>query len=54
MRQEPPVSVPIVAGTIPSATETAPPEVEPPGMRPTSRSNGLSGVPKWLLRPSPE
>ena len=45
MRQDPPVSDPIVAAAIPSATLTAPPEVEPPGMRPAARSQGAAGVP---------
>ena len=31
---EPPVSVPIVMSAIPVATDTAPPEVEPPGTEP--------------------
>src|SRR5271170_4265267 len=45
MRHDPPVSVPIVAGVMPSATLTAPPEVEPPGIWPRARSQGLNGVP---------
>jgi hypothetical protein len=43
MRVEPPVSEPMVISLIPSATATAPPEEEPPGMR--LRSAGLPGVP---------
>jgi hypothetical protein len=30
---------------MPSLTEMAPPEVEPPGMRPVARSNAFFGVP---------
>src|SRR5579863_3561020 len=45
MRHDPPVSVPIVAGVMPSATATAPPEVEPPGIWARARSQGLEGVP---------
>lgn len=37
MRQEPPVSVPMAAAAMPSVTDTAAPEEEPPGMRLTSR-----------------
>ncbi len=43
MRVEPPVSLPMAISHMPSATATAPPEVEPPGMR--LRSAGLPGVP---------
>lgn len=43
MRVEPPVSEPMAIAHMPSATATAPPEVEPPGMR--ARSAGLPGVP---------
>ena len=45
MRTEPPVSEPMPATAIPSVTETAAPEDEPPGMRPPARSQALSGVP---------
>ena len=45
MRHEPPVSVPSVAGVMPSATPTAPPEVEPPGICPRARSQGLERRP---------
>ncbi len=45
MRQEPPVSVPNPAIAMPSVTETAAPDEEPPGMRPVARSKGLRGVP---------
>ncbi|MNL25506.1 hypothetical protein D3C87_1469910 [compost metagenome] len=38
MRTEPPVSDPIPATAMPSATDTAAPEDEPPGMRPVARS----------------
>src|SRR5262245_28744513 len=38
MRHDPPVSVPMVAVVMPSATLTAPPEVDPPGMRLAARS----------------
>ena len=43
IRNEPPVSLPMAISHMPSATATAPPEVEPPGMR--LRSAGLPGVP---------
>ena len=43
MRTEPPVSLPIATTLWPSATATAAPEEEPPGMR--VRSQGLPGVP---------
>src|SRR5215467_10696438 len=52
MRVEPPVSVPIAISHMPSAVATAPPDVEPPGTR--ARSNGLPGVPKCGLAPTPE
>jgi hypothetical protein len=52
IRVEPPVSEPMAISHIPSATATAPPEVEPPGTR--ARSNGLPGVPKCGLVPTPE
>ena len=45
IRQDPPVSVPSAPCAIPSLTETAPPEVEPPEICPASRRQGLSGVP---------
>jgi hypothetical protein len=45
MRTEPPVSVPIAATAIASATLTAAPDDEPPGIRPVARSYGLRGVP---------
>ncbi len=45
MRTEPPVSVPIPASAMPSATETPAPAEEPPGMRRVLRSQGLAGVP---------
>ena len=57
MRIEPPVSEPIAAHAAPVATETAPPEVEPPGMRGSASSKavaGLAGVPKCGLMPTPE
>ena len=43
MRTEPPVSVPSAATAMPSATDTAAPDDEPPGTR--LRSAGLPGVP---------
>ena len=43
--QDPPVSVPIAATHMPSATEIAAPEDEPPGTRPVPRSKTLFGVP---------
>jgi hypothetical protein len=45
MRNEPPVSVPIAAAAMPSATEMAPPDVDPSGMRPVARSKTFLGVP---------
>jgi hypothetical protein len=49
---DPPVSLPIAMSHMPSATATAPPDVEPPGTR--VRSAGLPGVPKCGLRPTAE
>ena len=43
MRVEPPVSEPMVMSLVPSPTDTAPPEVEPPGTR--DGSAALPGVP---------
>ena len=43
MRVEPPVSEPMAMSHMPSATATAAPDDEPPGMR--ARSAGLPGVP---------
>ena len=54
MRTDPPVSVPSAATAMPSVTETAAPEEEPPGMRPVARSQGLRGVPWCGFRPNPE
>ena len=54
IRTEPPVSEPMAAAAMPSATETAAPEDDPPGMRPRGRSHGFFGVPKWGLMPIPE
>src|SRR5690606_13727269 len=45
IRTEPPVSVPMAATDIRSATETPAPEDDPPGIRPVARSQGLLGVP---------
>ncbi|WP_156396347.1 hypothetical protein [Noviherbaspirillum sp. Root189] len=45
MRIEPPVSEPMAATHKPVATETAAPDDEPPGMRATVLSAGLTGVP---------
>ncbi|CPP50460.1 Uncharacterised protein [Bordetella pertussis] len=45
MRTDPPVSEPMAPLAMPSVTETAAPEEEPPGMRPVARSQGLRGVP---------
>jgi hypothetical protein len=45
MRIDPPVSVPIAAAAIPSVTEIAGPDDEPPGMRPVARSKAFFGVP---------
>ena len=38
MRHDPPVSVPMAAIAMPSATETAPPDDDPPGIRPVALS----------------
>jgi len=54
MRMEPPVSEPRPATACPSATDTAAPDDEPPGMRATSLSAGLRGVPWCGLMPTPE
>ena len=43
MRTDPPVSVPSAATAMPSVTDTAAPEDDPPGTR--ARSCGLPGVP---------
>src|SRR3954451_3318480 len=43
IRTEPPVSVPIATTALPSPTDTAAPEEEPPGI--SRRSYGLPGVP---------
>src|SRR2546423_14848645 len=43
MRPEPPVSVPIAMTALPSPTDTAAPDEEPPGI--SRRSYGLPGVP---------
>ena len=53
-RHDPPVSVPSAANAMPSATETAAPEDDPPGMRLAARSHGERGVPKCGLMPRPE
>ena len=56
-RIEPRVSEPSAAQAAPAATVTAPPEVEPPGMRGTASSAGvaaLAGVPWCGLMPTPE
>ena len=45
MRTEPPVSVPSPTAAMPSDTDTAAPEDEPPGIRPVARSQGERGVP---------
>ena len=57
MRIDPPVSEPSAAQAAPVATETAPPEVEPPGMRGSASSlavTGFAGVPKCGLMPTAE
>ena len=46
-RIEPPVSVPVAAGTSPAATAAAEPPDEPPGTR--AASQGLATGPKWLV-----
>ena len=48
------MSVPRPMKAIPSATETAAPELLPPGMRPAARSHGARGVPWCGLAPMPE
>jgi len=53
-RIEPPVSEPRPATARPSATETAAPDDEPPGMRATAASAGLRGGPRCGLMPTPE
>jgi hypothetical protein len=45
MRIDPPVSVPIAPAAMPSVTETAAPDDDPPGMRPAARSKAFFGVP---------
>jgi hypothetical protein len=45
MRHEPPVSVPSPSAAMPSATDTAAPADEPPGMRPVARSHAARGWP---------
>ncbi len=53
LRSEPPVSVPSAASTIPAATATAEPPLEPPGMR--SRSHGLRQAPHaWFCVVAPK
>jgi len=54
MRIEPPVSEPSPATARPSATDTAAPDDEPPGMRAVCASAGLRGVPWCGLMPTPE
>ena len=51
IRTEPPVSVPMANGTMRDATATADPEDEPPGVRATAMSQGLTGVPICSLVP---
>mmetsp|Transcript_2453 Transcript_2453/g.7554 ORF Transcript_2453/g.7554 Transcript_2453/m.7554 type:complete len:294 (-) Transcript_2453:147-1028(-) len=53
MRTEPRVSEPSPITHSPSATATAAPELDPPGMRPVPRSCGLAGVPKCGFVPMP-
>jgi len=45
MRTDPPVSEPIAAAAMPSVTEIAAPDDDPPGTRPAARSNAFLGVP---------
>jgi hypothetical protein len=45
------VSVPIATGAMPEETATPEPLDEPPGVRCTVRSQGLRGVPMWVLVP---
>jgi hypothetical protein len=57
MRIDPPVSVPSATAAIPSATEAAALDDEPPAIRAspgTSRRYGERGVPKCGFRPRPE
>src|SRR3546814_10956406 len=53
IRTEPPVSVPIAATAIPSATATPAPAEDPPGLRPVPRSPGAPGVPEGGFRATP-
>jgi hypothetical protein len=45
MRIDPPVSLPIARAAMPSVTEIAALDDEPPGMRPVARSKAFFGVP---------
>ncbi len=57
MRIEPPVSEPSATQAAPVATDAAPPDVEPPGMRGVGSSAsvaGLASTGKCGLRPTPE
>ena len=59
MRIEPPVSLPSAATAAPAATETAPPELEPPGTQAGAAGSSaaiatLAGVPWCGLMPTPE
>src|SRR5690625_3016492 len=45
IRTDPPVSVPMPAADMPSATDTPAPEEEPPGRRPWARAHGARGGP---------
>ena len=44
IRTDPAVSLPSATAAIPSLTDTAAPDDDPPGMRPVARSHGLRGV----------
>jgi len=52
-RTDPPVSEPIAKGTSPAATATPEPLEDPPGVRWTFKSQGLTGVPRCWLVPHP-
>src|SRR5258708_26972984 len=53
MRTEPPVSVPSANAAMPSLTDTAAPEDDPPGILRLPRSEGFAGGPDFGLTPTP-
>ena len=54
MRTEPEVSVPMLYGTMPKATDKAAPLEEPPGASASLCDQALAGVPKCGFKPKPE